>query len=62
MGNNPLHVKKKKKQLACSLLNSRPVPSFLLMVIVGSSTVTIVALFLDHDCKSNFRHPLWSWR
>jgi hypothetical protein len=24
------------------------------LVIVGSSTATVVALFLDHNCKSNF--------
>jgi hypothetical protein len=28
------------------------------LVIVGSSTATIVALSLDHNRKSNFRHPL----
>jgi hypothetical protein len=33
---------------------------FLLMVIVGSSAVMIVALFLDHNhmSKSYFHHPL----
>jgi hypothetical protein len=30
----------------------------LLLVIVGCSTVTIVALFLDHNRKSNFCHML----
>jgi hypothetical protein len=61
MVNNLLsRQKKKKKQWACSLLNSRPAARFLLLVIVGSSTVTIVVLFLDHNRKSNFRHPLWS--
>jgi hypothetical protein len=54
--NNPFHVKKK---LTCSLLNSRLATPFLLLVIVGSSTVTIVALFLDHNHTSNFRRPLW---
>jgi hypothetical protein len=33
-------------------------PASLLLVIVGSSTVTIVALFVDHNPKSNFHHPL----
>jgi hypothetical protein len=32
--------------------------SSLLLVIVGSSTATIIVLFLDHNRKSNFRHPL----
>jgi hypothetical protein len=31
---------------------------FLLLVTVGSSTATIVALLLDHNRKSSFRHPL----
>jgi hypothetical protein len=53
--NNPLHVEKK---CSCSLLNSGPATPFLLLVIVGSPTATIVALFLDHMRKSNFRHPL----
>jgi hypothetical protein len=30
---------------------------FWLLVIVGSSTVTIVVLFLNHNRKSNFCHP-----
>jgi hypothetical protein len=30
--------------------------------IVDSSTTMIVALFLDHNCKTNFRHPSWSYR
>jgi hypothetical protein len=51
MVNNPHHVKKK---WACSLLNSRPAAPFLGLVIEGSSTATIVALFLDHNHKSNF--------
>jgi hypothetical protein len=32
--------------------------ALLLLVIVGSSTATFVALFLDHNGKSNFRYPL----
>jgi hypothetical protein len=33
----------------------------LLLVIVSSSTTMIVALFLDHNHKSNFHHPLQSY-
>jgi hypothetical protein len=54
--NNPLHIE--KKQQTCSLLNSGPAMPFLLLVIVGSSTATIVALFPDHNRKSSFRQPL----
>jgi hypothetical protein len=54
--NNPLHEKNKKAEHA--LLNSGPAAPFLLLVMVGSSTATIIALFLDHNRKSNFRHPL----
>jgi hypothetical protein len=53
--NNPLHVKKTMSVLYVELLISL---AFLIMVIVGSSTATIVALFLDHNRKSNFRHLL----
>jgi hypothetical protein len=35
----------------------RKVP-LVLLVIVGSSTATTGALFLDQNRKSNFRHPL----
>jgi hypothetical protein len=43
-----------------TLLNSGHATPFLLLVIMGSSTATVVALFLNHNCtsKSNFRHPL----
>jgi hypothetical protein len=51
-----------KKRWTCSLLNSGPTALLLLFVNVGSSTATVVALFLDHNRKSNFRHPLWSYR
>jgi hypothetical protein len=53
--NSPLHIKK-----TMSMLNSWPATCFLLLVIVGSSPVTIVALFLNRNSKSNFRHSLWS--
>jgi hypothetical protein len=43
--NNPLHFEKKRKQQACSLLSSGPATPFLLLATVGSSAVTIVALF-----------------
>jgi hypothetical protein len=45
-----------------TFLNSRPAAPFFLLVIVGSSAATIVALFLDHNhtSKSNIHHPLWS--
>jgi hypothetical protein len=53
-------VTSKRKQGACSLLNSGAASSFLLLVIMGSSTETTVALFLEHNHKSNFHQPLWS--
>jgi hypothetical protein len=53
--NNPLHIKKHNEHALCWTPD-------LLLVIVGSSTSTIVALFLDHNHKSNFHHPLWSLR
>jgi hypothetical protein len=53
--NTPLRIEKKKR--ACSLLNSGPAAPSLFLVIVSSSTATIVALFLDHNRKSNFVTP-----
>jgi hypothetical protein len=47
-----------KKAISVLLLDSGPAAPFLLLVIVGSSTAMIVALFLDHDHKSNFHHTL----
>jgi hypothetical protein len=44
----------KKEQWACSLSNSGSVVPFLLLMIVGSSTVTIVASCVHHNRKSNF--------
>jgi hypothetical protein len=55
MVNNPLHVGKNNKH---ALLNFGPAAPFLHLVIVGSSTVTTAALFVDHNRKSKFRHPL----
>jgi ABC-type cobalamin transport system permease subunit len=55
MVNNSLHVEKK---LVFSLLNSEPATPILLWVTVRSSIATIVAVILDHNRKSNFRHPL----
>jgi ribosome-associated toxin RatA of RatAB toxin-antitoxin module len=49
--NNSLHIEKTMSMLFVELQTW-------LLVIVGSSTVMIVALFLDHNCKSNFYHPL----
>jgi hypothetical protein len=56
---NPLHVEKNNEHALCWTPN---LPHLLLLVIVGSSTAMIVAVFLDHNhtSKSNFRHPLWS--
>jgi hypothetical protein len=48
MVNNLLHAEK----------NSGPAMPLLLFVIMGSSTATVVALFLDHNHKSYFHHPL----
>jgi hypothetical protein len=66
--NNPLHIgkkkekekkrKKKKEKKTYSLLNSGSAAPFLLSVIAGPSTVMTAALFLDHNRKSNFHHPL----
>jgi hypothetical protein len=47
----------KKTMSMLSLLNSGPAAPFLLLVIVGFYTAMIVALFLDHNHKSNFNHP-----
>jgi hypothetical protein len=55
MLNNPLHIKKTMRMLFAELWNCC---TFFLLVIVGYSTVTVAALFLDHNHKSNFRHPL----
>jgi hypothetical protein len=52
MVNNPLHVK--KKTMSVLFVEIRTCRTFLLLVIVGSSTVMTVALFLDHNRKSNF--------
>jgi hypothetical protein len=35
-------------------LNSGPAESFLLLVIVGSSTATVVAFFIDHNLNPTF--------
>jgi hypothetical protein len=50
-----------KKKWACSLSNSGLAAPFLLLVIMGSSTVMIVTLFLDHNRKSNFCPSDKSW-
>jgi hypothetical protein len=55
--NNPLHVEKTVRMLFIEL---RTCCASFLLVIVGSSCVKFVALFLDHSCKSNFRHSLSS--
>jgi hypothetical protein len=47
-----------KKAMSMLFVELGHTAPFFLLVIVGSSTATIVALFLDHNCKSNFRHPL----
>jgi hypothetical protein len=52
---NPLHVEKTMGMLFVELQTCR---AFLLLVIVGFPTAMIAALFLDHNHKSNFRHPL----
>jgi hypothetical protein len=54
--NNPLHIK--KKTISMLFVELGLAIPFLLLVIVGSSTLTIVALFLDHNHKLNFHHPL----
>jgi hypothetical protein len=53
--NNPLHVEENNGH---ALQRTPDVPHlFSLLEIVDSSTTMIVALFLDHNCKTNFRHP-----
>jgi hypothetical protein len=53
--NIPFMLKKTMSMLFVELRTATPL---LLLVIVGSSTAKIVALFLDHNQKSSFRHPL----
>jgi hypothetical protein len=43
---------------AMAAMNSGPATPLLLLVIVGSSIATTVSLFLIHNHKSNFHHPL----
>jgi hypothetical protein len=50
MENKPLYVEKKTMSITYR--------AFLLLMIVGSSTAMIVVLLLEHNSKSNFRHPL----
>jgi hypothetical protein len=52
----PFTSKKKMRMLFIELRTCR---TSLLLAVVGSSTVTIVPLFVDHNCKSNLCHPLW---
>jgi hypothetical protein len=54
MVNNPLHVEKTMSMLFIELGLATP---FLLFMIVGSSCDDC-CLFLDHNRKSNFCHPL----
>jgi hypothetical protein len=56
--NNPLHVG--GGAMIMPFVELWTCGTFLLLVIVGSSTATIVALFLDHNhmSKSNFCHSL----
>jgi hypothetical protein len=55
--NNPLHSEEAVSMLPAELRTCR---ALLLLVIVGASSATIVALFLDNNRtgESNFRHPL----
>jgi hypothetical protein len=52
---NKFTVEKKINILFVELGHAAP---FFLLVILGSSTVTIVALFLDHNHKYSFHHLL----
>jgi hypothetical protein len=54
-GTNPL---RKKQTMSMLSVESGPAALFLLLMIVGSYTATVVALFLDHNRKNNFCHPL----
>jgi hypothetical protein len=66
MVNNPLHVEKKKKTKQKKNKKTMSMPfvelwtcsTILLLMTVGSSTAKTVTLFLDHNRKSNFHHPL----
>jgi hypothetical protein len=55
MVNNPLHIEKVMRMLFVELWTCR---AFFALVTMGSSAAAIVALFLNHNHKSNFRHPL----
>jgi hypothetical protein len=57
MVNNRLHVEKTIGMLFIELWTCRAYfPP--LVIVISNSTATIVTLFLDHNRKSNFRHPL----
>jgi hypothetical protein len=53
--NNPLHIKKPMSMLFVELQTCH---TFFALGDCGLFHCTIVALFLDHNRKSNFRHPL----
>jgi hypothetical protein len=47
-----------KKTMSMLFVDLQTCRTFLLLVIVGSSTAMIVDLFLDHNHKYNFLRPL----
>jgi hypothetical protein len=59
MVNNPLHIEK-KKTISMLFVELRTCRTSFALGDCGLSTAMIVALFLDHNCKSNFHHPVQS--
>jgi hypothetical protein len=55
---NKFSVKKTIKTMSMLSVELWTCYTFLLLATVGSSTVMIVPLFMDHNCKSNFCRPL----
>jgi hypothetical protein len=56
MTNNPIYFEKNNEHALC--LTPYLLHLFFALVIMGPSTATTVAFFLDHNHKFNFRQPL----